>query len=194
MIIAAHGGTNTRPRTGQYLATSTRRRPLRHTVAQTQPLQQALAASRQEAMTTRHQLALLAEANARLRELALRYQQEVATARHFALHDELTGLPNRNLLLDRLSQILARAKRYDKQFVLLFLDLDRFKEVNDTLGRAAGTSSCPGSPPFVRSRRRHGRRYGGDEFVRPARKFRCPVRRLPSSQRTRHCARSSHEH
>jgi PleD family two-component response regulator len=124
-------GKKARPRAAQYLATSTAPRRLQHTLAQTQALEQALVASRQEAITARQQLALLAETNARLREVAVQYEQEVAAARHFALHDELTGLPNRTLLLDRLNQVLARTKRYDKQFALLFLDLDRFKEVND---------------------------------------------------------------
>ena len=168
MIVAPHVGTKTRPHAAQYLVTSTARRRSQHTLAQSQALQQALAASRQEALTTRQQLALLAEAKARLQELALRYQQEAATARHFALHDELTGLPNRTLLLDRLSQVLARAKRYDKQFALLFLDLDRFKDVNDTLGHAAGDKLLQRVSERLLASVRGGDtacRYGGDEFV-----------------------------
>ena len=168
MIVAARVGMKMRPHAAQYLVRSSARRRLQHTLAQLQALHEALAASRQEAKTTRQQLASLAEANARLQELALRYQQEIATARHFALHDELTGLPNRTLLLDRLSQVLARAKRYDKQFALLFLDLDRFKDVNDTLGHAAGDKLLQRVAERLLSCVRGGDtacRYGGDEFV-----------------------------
>ena len=155
-------------RTAQYLATSTAPRRLQHTLAQTQALQQALVVSRQEVTTARQQLVLLAETNARLQEVAVHYEQEVATARHFALHDELTGLPNRTLLLDRLNQVLARAKRYDRQFALLFLDLDRFKEVNDRLGHATGDKLLQRVAERLLSSVRGGDtacRYGGDEFV-----------------------------
>jgi len=137
-IVAVHVGTKTRPHAGQSLTTSAVPRRLRRTITQTQALQQALASSRQEAITARQQVALLTEANVALQKLAVDCGKEVTTARHFALHDELTGLPNRTLLLDRLNQVLARAKRYDKQFALLFLDLDRLKDVNDTFGHAAG--------------------------------------------------------
>lgn len=63
------------------------------------------------------------------------YQLELI---HLATFDQLTGLPNRFLFFDRLDQALKQASRYKRQFALLFLDLDGFKDVNDSLGHDAG--------------------------------------------------------
>ena len=87
---------------------------------------------------------------------------------HMARHDGLTGLPNRQLFLDRLDAALARAVRSGGGFALLYLDLDHFKEVNDRHGHAAGdVLLCE-----VARRLQHGvrdvdtvGRIGGDEFV-----------------------------
>ncbi len=86
---------------------------------------------------------------------------------HMAHHDSLTALPNRVLLRDRLSQAMARAKRDDKMVGLMFLDLDRFKQINDSLGHDVGDrllqqvssrlSSCIRATDTVA-------RLGGDEF------------------------------
>ncbi len=85
-----------------------------------------------------------------------------------AYFDQLTGLPNRSLFQDRLNQAMARAIREDGSLALLFLDLDRFKNVNDTLGHSAGDQLL--SEVSLRLKR-HIRnsdtlaRLGGDEFV-----------------------------
>ena len=119
-------------------------------------------------LAARRQVSHLSETNARLSELADLHEREIERARYFAYHDELTGLPNRSLLLDRLNQVLAGAKRHDRQFALLFLDLDRFKEVNDRLGHSAGDKLLRRVAERLLSCVRGGDtacRYGGDEFV-----------------------------
>jgi diguanylate cyclase (GGDEF)-like protein len=69
---------------------------------------------------------------------ALHNAELVGQIRHQALHDPLTGLPNRTLLEERATHLLAMAKRRHSHVGLLFVDLDRFKNVNDTRGHAAG--------------------------------------------------------
>jgi diguanylate cyclase (GGDEF)-like protein/PAS domain S-box-containing protein len=72
-----------------------------------------------------------------LRDVTARRASERALARH-ALHDALTGLPNRTLLLDRMHQALDRRASSREQLAVMFIDLDGFKAVNDSLGHAAG--------------------------------------------------------
>ena len=71
-------------------------------------------------------------------EMRKKVQARQMVLEHQAMHDTLTGLPNRSLLLDRLQHTIFAAKRKRQPLALLMLDLDRFKEVNDTLGHDAG--------------------------------------------------------
>jgi diguanylate cyclase (GGDEF)-like protein/PAS domain S-box-containing protein len=101
------------------------------------------------------------------RDITERKQAE-AQILSLALHDTLTGLPNRRLLIDRLSQAMATSKRTKRHGALLFLDLDKFKSLNDTHGHKAGDlllmevahriGSCVREVDVVA-------RFGGDEFV-----------------------------
>jgi diguanylate cyclase (GGDEF)-like protein/PAS domain S-box-containing protein len=116
----------------------------------------------------RQRTAELAEANARLRaEIAEREQIE-QRMRHLANHDELTGLPNRRLLLDRLAQAITLARRSGDQLAVLFLDLDRFKTINDSLGHTVGDELLRTMAQRIVATVREGdtvARIGGDEFV-----------------------------
>jgi diguanylate cyclase (GGDEF)-like protein len=88
--------------------------------------------------------------------------------RHLAQHDFLTDLPNRVLLNDRITQAIASAKRSDSNPVLLFLDLDKFKHINDSLGHAVGDQLLQAvSERLVHCVRTSDTvsRHGGDEFV-----------------------------
>ena len=99
--------------------------------------------------------------------LGHRRKAEEALA-HQALHDTLTGLPNRALLLDRLTQAIARSRRHETETAVLFLDLDRFKWVNDSLGHAAGDDLLLAVAERLRPQLRPEdtiARFGGDEFV-----------------------------
>jgi diguanylate cyclase (GGDEF)-like protein len=89
-------------------------------------------------------------------------------AEHSATHDALTGLPGRTLFLDRAQQALVAAQRNGGSFGILFIDLDGFKEVNDTLGHEAGDRMLVGVAERLRAGVRASdtiARFGGDEFV-----------------------------
>lgn len=87
---------------------------------------------------------------------------------HWAQHDNLTGLPNRLLLGDRLTQAIALAKRHNKKIAVLFLDLDGFKKVNDAMGHAMGDKLLQAVAVRLSRCLRECdtlSRFGGDEFV-----------------------------
>jgi diguanylate cyclase (GGDEF)-like protein len=86
----------------------------------------------------------------------------------FASHDPLTGLFNRNMFNDRLHQALAQAGRFERSLALLFIDLDGFKLVNDTVGHSAGDALLAELANRLRATLREGDvigRIGGDEFM-----------------------------
>ena len=91
-----------------------------------------------------------------------------ARMRHMAMHDALTGLPNRTLLRDRLRQAISRAERHGHEVWVLFIDLDRFKSVNDSLGREAGDAFLKAVADRLQKTARDNdtvARLGADEFV-----------------------------
>jgi diguanylate cyclase (GGDEF)-like protein/PAS domain S-box-containing protein len=87
---------------------------------------------------------------------------------HLAQHDVLTGLPNRMLLTDRLDRAIAAAARHGSNLAVLFMDLDRFKSINDRLGHAAGDQVLQSVASRLMAGVRKSdtvSRLGGDEFV-----------------------------
>ncbi|MCR6631542.1 MAG: diguanylate cyclase [Magnetospirillum sp.] len=112
-----------------------------------------------------------------LRDISERKENE-DRIRRLAHHDSLTGLPNRNLLNDRMNHALARVKRHGGRMAVLYVDLDKFKPINDTLGHEAGDhvlrevsrrlAACVRSSDTVA-------RVGGDEFVVVVEEIQRPV-------------------
>jgi diguanylate cyclase (GGDEF)-like protein len=102
------------------------------------------------------------------RALQLRLREEQASLAHQALHDQLTGLPNRTLFTDRLRQSARSLERRGRGAMLFYLDLDNFKAINDRFGHAAGdcllVETAARLRQLIRSADTVGR-LGGDEFV-----------------------------
>ena len=122
-----------------------------------------------------HQVQQLLEANEQLvvdavrsRTMAESAAQRVNELTKSSELDGLTGLPNRVLLIDRFSQALTHAKRRDNRLALLFLDLDQFKQINDTLGHKIGDAVLRAVGRCLNGCVREAdtvSRLGGDEFV-----------------------------
>src|SRR4029079_1886833 len=88
--------------------------------------------------------------------------------KQLAQYDSLTGLPNRSLFRDRLSMTMARARRSGRILALMFLDIDRFKEINDSLGHTIGDEVLQATAGLLRQCLRDVdtiARLGGDEFT-----------------------------
>ena len=101
------------------------------------------------------------------RDITKRWQQDEHT-RHLALHDGLTDLPNRHLLMERFNQLITLGEREPRQLAVLFLDLDGFKRVNDTLGHDIGDEVLKlvaGKLQALVRKSDTVARVGGDEFV-----------------------------
>ncbi|OGU08392.1 MAG: diguanylate cyclase [Geobacteraceae bacterium GWC2_58_44] len=153
----------------------------------TADIRQVTADIRQEAADQREETAIanaalnestnaqVREANERLIVASIHAQTmteaaELATEQmsYMAEHDVLTGLPNRALLTDRLAQSIALAQRHEKKVALMYLDLDHFKHVNDSLGHAVGDQLLQSVAKRLQRCVRLSdtvSRQGGDEFV-----------------------------
>lgn len=138
-------------------------------VTERRQAEEALARARDELeQRVVERTAELASTNVQLQEEIYERLQAEQRIWHMAHHDALTGLPNRSLLHDRLDQALTQAARSRHRLAVMFLDLDRFKSINDTLGHAVGDQLLKHVAERLRSAVRAVdtvSRLGGDEFV-----------------------------
>lgn len=123
-------------------------------------------------LTRNDELGLLSRSFHDMQTEIMEYLAELDESRktldHLARHDTLTGLPNRRMFFDRLEHAIANSRRSGKQLAVLFVDLDRFKEINDTLGHSAGDGVLVNVAKLLKSAVREVdtvARLGGDEFV-----------------------------
>jgi diguanylate cyclase (GGDEF)-like protein len=110
----------------------------------------------------------LVVASIRAQSMTEAAEQAAAKMLHMAEHDFLTGLPNRALLTDRLAQSILQAQRNDKKVALMYLDIDHFKHINDSLGHSIGDQLLQSAAKRLQSCVRLSdtvSRHGGDEFV-----------------------------
>lgn len=132
------------------------------------PIQRELMELQMDLILCRRENQMLHASNVELQRQLANLMQQEAQARVYAYRDELTGLPNRRLLMDRAQHAIANAERHRKRLALLMIDLDGFKQVNDTLGHAAGDHLLRLVAGRLKTYIRADEtacRYGGDEFV-----------------------------
>ncbi len=126
-------------------------------------------ADREQCLSAAHEkLATLTQVNIQLRRELKGIEKRAMIANHLAFHDPLTGLPNRRLLMDRLSQAIAHASRQKKSVALVFFDVNDFKAVNDKLGHSHGDKLLRIVAQRLCACLRAADtacRYGGDEFI-----------------------------
>lgn len=118
------------------------------------------------------ELGLLARSFVHMREQIVAQVTQLEKHRdeldHLARHDALTGLPNRRMFLEKLDESVAHARRTEKPFAVMFLDLDNFKDINDSKGHAFGDEVLKATAALLRASVRETdtvARLGGDEFV-----------------------------
>lgn len=118
------------------------------------------------------ELGQLARSFVQMQEEIVEHLEELSRSRnaleHLARHDPLTGLPNRRVFFERLEHALAAARRSAKPLAVLFVDLDHFKQLNDSLGHSIGDRVLQAVANLLRSATRESdtvARLGGDEFV-----------------------------
>ena len=102
-----------------------------------------------------------------LRRVTVRLRRQMEEIQYRALYDDLTGLPNRTLFRDRVAQAIAATPREGRSAAVMFLDIDHFKEINDTLGHEAGDALLKELATRLGGEMRAGEtlaRLGGDEF------------------------------
>jgi diguanylate cyclase len=156
--------------TGVVLATAVEGDPLRS--AQVLPtaveLCGDLAATQLRLGAALRQIDALLVKESLLEQQVLVLEEVVAKGRQFAYHDELTGLPNRRLMLDHFTQAMARGARRHNQVAVLLLDLDGFKSINDVLGHGTGDTLLQQVATRLLGCLRTSDtacRLGGDEFL-----------------------------
>lgn len=123
---------------------------------------------RQQLEAARREIDALLKLNTLLKVESALLAESLSNARRFASHDELTGLPNRRLLYDHFDKAVARARRQRNQVVLLFVDIDDFKSINDKFGHLSADSLLRQVATRLTACIRRSDtacRYGGDELV-----------------------------